>query len=58
MSNPNNAIWWAVGIICAWPLLTFFLGILLATAFQRGWFIFRIDPSRAPRFARRHLNER
>jgi hypothetical protein len=52
MSNPNSAIWWAVGIVCLWPLITFVLGILVATAFQRGWLRSPIDPSRAPRLGR------
>ena len=49
MSNPSTAIWWLVGIVCLWPLITFGLGIFLAVAFQRGWFTFKVDPSKAPR---------
>jgi hypothetical protein len=48
MSNPNNGLWWLAALVCIWPLITFLLGILLATAFQRGWIHIRL-PEKGPR---------
>lgn len=50
MSNPDNALRWLLLAACCWPSPFAVLGgILLASAFQRGWFNFRIDRTKAPR---------
>ena len=50
MSNPNLAIRWLIAAACCWPSPTAVLvGILLANAFHRGWFKFKIDPTKAPK---------
>lgn len=50
MLNPNNALKWLILLACCWPSPVAVLGgILLANAFHRGWFNFRIDRSKAPK---------
>ena len=50
MSNPNSAIYWLITIAFCWPSpVAILFGVLIATAFQRGWLNIRIDRSKAPR---------
>jgi len=53
-SNPNNGLYWLAALACCWPVLCFLAGVLVASAFQRGWWIFKIDHTRAPRLGRRN----
>jgi hypothetical protein len=50
MSNPSIAIRWLIAAACCWPSpVAVLVGILLANAFQRGWFNFKIDRTKAPK---------
>lgn len=49
MSDPANGLKWLIGVACCWPAVAFALGVLVATAFQRGWLRSPIDKDRAPR---------
>jgi len=50
MSNPSIAMRWLIAAACCWPSpVAILVGVLIANAFQRGWFKFTIDKTKAPR---------
>jgi hypothetical protein len=58
MSDPNNGLRWLIALVCCPAPLAFIAGVLLATAFQRGWIRSPINPDRAPRWPwRRPVDE-
>ena len=57
MSNPNTAVLWLLGVVCALPLIAFMAGVFLASAFHKGWIVFKVDRSKAPRLGRRISND-
>jgi hypothetical protein len=50
MSNPSLALRWLIAAACCWPSPAAILfGVFIANAFHRGWWIFKIDRTKAPR---------